>query len=156
MKRATMLAVAFVVIVGCVPAQQYPTDVTLQVGPSDWDVSVTWDAVDASGYLPTDVLSYEVMVRDAFVVLDDQIVANIVLVVSVSGPAATVDFTGYARGRYYVGVRTVVDDGLGSVAHSGVAWSYNQVDVAPYQTTVIVVAGVPPDPDAPDQIEVVQ
>ncbi len=134
-------------------AQQHPVDIEITLGPTDWDVLVSWEPVteDTNGdpYLPTDTISYDVFTRNANIIMDDQIIANLTLVAPVSSPSATVDFALYPRGQYYLGLRTVVEDGLGATEYSGVAWSWDQASVDPTQRHLYIVPGVLPVPRQP-------
>lgn len=98
--------------------------------------TLQWDAVstDANGdpLLPEDVVSYDVYVYDYYnPPLDDQVVADLILVGSTSTTSLAIDFSGYSRTAWAAGVRAVVTDGQGVVTEGPIAWSYDAVATNP-------------------------
>ena len=156
MKRVALLGLALLLVACISGAQQYPVDLTIAVDELAPVVDVSWTAViagtDGTPYLPTDTILYDLFTRDAVPAMDDQNLANIIYAGSVSTTSGVVDFTAYVRGWYYVGVRTVVDDGLGTIKTSLIAWSYDPVYVDPTQRWLYTVGGEIPDPPPPDSV----
>ena len=81
--------------------------------------------------------------------VDDQNTANLMFVGSTPTDTATldIDISTWDRGFYYLGVRARGDDGQGTVAYSGIAWSYDPVAVDPTmgRSAYLVDQGMPTD-----------
>jgi len=99
------------------------------------EATLLWDEVtaDAGGtpFPPEFIVSYEVYLYNSQLAVDDQIPANVTLMGTASTPTFLLDLTGYPFALYWVGVRYVVDNGLGTTTYSTIGWSYDPAATDP-------------------------